>query len=257
MRVRSLRRAGFVACAVATVALMGATTASAAPGDGSAYGVKAGVSLLGAPAINLGPVAAASTEGPTESTAVSAALNGVISTGVITAKAVRDDETGVVSSSASTAGVRLPLLSVLGEFGADAVTATCEATQAGVTGKSELLGLKLGRVGGGSANPAPNTVISIKLGIIEIAELTLNEQIPNPDGSLTVNAIHLKLLGGVVGSLGTGDVYVSSATCGPAAPPVPLASGAGLWIGLAAVGAVAVPVGIRFTRGRRGATQAG
>ena len=44
---------------------------------------------------------------------------------------------------------------------------------------------------------------------------------------------------------------MSSATCGPAAPPMPLASGAGLWIGLGLLGAIAVPVGTRIFRNRR------
>ncbi|MFI5606070.1 choice-of-anchor P family protein [Amycolatopsis sp. NPDC051903] len=92
--------------------------------------------------------------------------------------------------------------------------------------------------------------MKVALGPVNVATLILNEQIHNPDGSLTVNAPHLKLLGGVVGALGSGDVILSSATCGPAAPPMPLASGTGLWVGLGVLAAVAVPVGLRFTRRR-------
>lgn len=257
MTVRFLRRTGFISCAVAAVVIAGAAPAGAAPGDGSAFGVQADVTLLGQPAASLGPVAAASTEGPTENTALEAGLSGVLSTGVINTAAVRDDETGVVQSSASVAGARLPLLGLLGSnIGADAVTAECEATQEGVSGSTELVGLNLGTLGGGSANPAPNTVLNVGLGPVNIAKLTLNEQIRNDDGSLTVNAIHLQLIGGVLGAIGSGDVVIASAQCGPAAPPVPLASGAGLWIGLAALGVVAVPFGTRFVRNRREAPEA-
>ena len=54
-----------------------------------------------------------------------------------------------------------------------------------------------------------------------------------------------------VGALGSGDVIISSATCGPAGLPIPMASGAGLWIGLGLLGAIAVPVGAIAIRRRR------
>jgi hypothetical protein len=96
---------------------------------------------------------------------------------------------------------------------------------------------------------SPNTRLSIAVGLIQIGTLTLNEQLPTGDGGLTVNAIHLSLLGGVLGSIGAGDVIVSSATCGPAVLPVPLASGAGLALGLGLVGVTAA--GIVAARRRR------
>jgi hypothetical protein len=67
-----------------------------------------------------------------------------------------------------------------------------------------------------------------------------------------VNAFHLRLLGGKgLGFLGSGDVIISSVTCGPAALPIPMASGAGLWIGLGLLGAIALPVGRAVVRRRR------
>jgi len=258
MKVRSVRRSGFVACAVATVVLLGASPASADPGDGSAYGATVEVTLLGQSAVSLGPVAPSNTDGPTENSVLGIGAANILTAGVIETEAMRNDETGVVNSSATVADLSLQILGFLGtDIGADAVTATCTATQDGITGTTELVGLNLGSLGGGSANPAPNTVLDVMVGPVQVATLTLNEQISNPDGSLTVNAMHLVLIPGVLGALGTGDVVISSATCGPAAPPVPLASGAGLWIGLAAVGVFALPVGARFVRSRRAqATQA-
>jgi len=85
----------------------------------------------------------------------------------------------------------------------------------------------LGSLGVLATDPAPDTVIQIKIAGIDVATLTLDEQIHNGDGSLTVNAWHLHLLGGAVGALGTGDVIIGSVSCGapgvgtgpPVAPP--------------------------------------
>ncbi|MEV4600273.1 choice-of-anchor P family protein [Amycolatopsis sp. NPDC049253] len=240
-----------LAAVVASIALAGAVPASAAPGDGSAYGVNVDVKLLGASAVKLGPLAAANTDGPTSNSTVSANAAGILTAGVINTSAVRDENSGAVTAKASTANVGLPLLkAALGNVGIKAVEAVCTATQEGVKGSSTLVGADLGSVGDVDSNPAPNTQIKVGLGPVNVATLILNEQIKNKDGSLTVNALHLKLLGGVIGALGSGDVIVSSATCGPAAPPMPLASGAGLWMGLGVLAAVAVPVGLRFTRRR-------
>ncbi|MEU6640947.1 choice-of-anchor P family protein [Saccharomonospora sp. NPDC046836] len=259
MSKRRLRRGGLVTAFVAGTVLLSAAPASAAPGDGSAYGAEVNVSLLGAPAVQAGPFAAAHTDGPTNNSFAGVDLPGILNTGVITTEAVRDDESGAVQSSATTAGVGLPLLqAALGNVGAEAVTATCSATQDGNTGSTTLAGIDLGSLGEIPVEPGPNTTLAVALPIIgEVARLTFNEQIENSDGSLTVNAIHLELLGGSgLGAIGSGDLVISSATCGPAGLPVPLASGAGLWIGLGVVSAVALPVGYRFVRNRRTATVA-
>ncbi|WP_329052372.1 choice-of-anchor P family protein [Amycolatopsis sp. NBC_01488] len=250
MKSSLVRRGGLLAAVVASVVLAGAAPASAAPGDGSAYGVHVDVTLLGQPAVKAGPLAAANTAGPTSSSLAKVNLPGILTTGVINTEAKRDDDSGAVTAKASTADVGLPVLKALGNVGVKAVEAVCTATQEGVKGSTTLVGADLGSVGAVDANPAPNTQVKVGLAGVTIATVILNEQIKNKDGSLTVNALHLKLLGGVVGGLGSGDVIVSSATCGPAAPPMPLASGAGLWIGLGLLGAVAVPVGTRIYRRR-------
>lgn len=252
-----LRRGGLLAAVVASVALAGAVPASAAPGDGSAYGVKVDVRLLGHEAVKAGPFAAANTAGPTSNSLAKANLTGVLTAGVINTEAKRDNDSGAVSAKASTADVALPLLkSALGDVGVKLVEATCTATQKGVQGTTNLVGANLGSVGAVDSTPAPNTQIKVGLGNVNVATIILNEQIKNKDGSLTVNAIHVKLLGQALNPLGSGDVIVSSATCGPAGLPVPLASGTGMWIGFGLLGAIAVPIGIRVVRNRRAATTA-
>ena len=251
MKRSLVRRGGLLAAVVASVVLAGAAPASAAPGDGSAYGVNVNVTLLGQPAVKVGPLAAANTAGPTTNTLASANAAGILTAGVITTEAKRDDNSGAVTAKATTADVGLPLLkAALGNVGVKAVEAVCTATQEGVKGSTTLVGANLGSAGAVDANPAPNTQIKVSIGLVNVATIILNEQIQK-DASLTVNALHVKLLGGVVGALGSGDVIVSSATCGPAAPPMPLASGAGLWIGLGLLGAIAVPIGTRIFRNRR------
>ncbi|MEU4249435.1 choice-of-anchor P family protein [Amycolatopsis sp. NPDC026612] len=246
-----VRRGGLLAAVVASVVLAGAAPASAAPGDGSAYGVKVDVKLLGQDAVKAGPFAAANTAGPTSNSLAKVDLTGVLTTGVINTEARRDENSGAVTAKASTADVGLPLLkAALGTVGIKLVEAVCTATQKGVEGSTKLVGADLGSVGAVDATPAPNTQIKVGLGPVNVATIILNEQVRNKDGSLTVNAVHVKLLGEGLSALGSGDVIVSSATCGPAAPPMPLASGAGLWIGLGLLGAVAVPVGTRIFRRR-------
>jgi hypothetical protein len=252
MRSRIVRRAGVLALAATAALLAGTAPASAASGDGSAYGIKVDVTLLGVPAVHAGPLAAASTNGPTSDSLVSAAVPGVLTAGLINASAHKDTNTGAVTAEASTADVTLPLLSALGKVGAKLIAAKCMATQAGETGSATLTDAKLGSLGTLAVNPAPNSTVDVKLPAVgNVAKLILNEQIHNPDGSLTVNAVHLHLLGGHgIGALGDGDVIISSATCGPAGLPMPVASGAGLWIGLGLLGALAVPVGIAARRRR-------
>lgn len=245
MHKHMVRRGGVVGLLAAAALLAGALPASAAPGDGSAFVVSANLTLVGGPAINVGPLAPSHTDGPTTAQVASVTIPGVLTTGLATSEATRDDATGIVHSEASVANVALTLGGFSGSIGL--VEASCDATQEGVSGTSSIVN---GTFGGQSlpASPPPNTVIAIPPAPApQVLSITLNEQIANPDGSLTVNAVHIRL----DSPLGQGDVIISSATCGPAAPPIPMASGAGLWIGLGLLGAVAIPVGLSLIRKRR------
>ncbi|MFD9966240.1 choice-of-anchor P family protein [Amycolatopsis sp. NPDC058986] len=257
MKRHLMRRSGLLAAVVASIALVGAAPAYAAPGDGSAYGVKVDVKLLGLDAVKAGPLAAANTNSPVQNSLAKVDLTGILTAGAINTEAKRDDNSGAVTAKASTADVGLPLLQkALGTVGVKAVEAVCTATQKGVEGSTTLVGANLGSLGAVDSKPAANTQLKVGLGPVNVATIILNEQIKNPDGSLTVNGLHVKLLGEGLDALGSGDVIVSSATCGPAAPPMPLASGAGLWIGLGLLGAVAIPAGTWMIRKRRSATAA-
>ncbi len=245
------RRMGLVGLTAAAALVAGAAPASADPGDGSAFALDVVVTLpVGE--VNVGPIAASNTDGPTSATVVSANAPGVLSTGVLESEAIRDDATGVVHAEASVADVEIALAN-LGSIGA--VQSFCDATQAGNTGGTtladvDLLGITVG------ANPAPNTAITIANPVPllpPLGQIIFNAQVANPDGSLTVNAVRISLN---LASVATGDVIIAQSRCGPAAPPIPMASGAGLWIGLGLVGAAAIPVGIAVLRKRQAAATA-
>lgn len=255
MRMRRVRGPAIVGTAVVASLLAGVLPASAAPGDGSARGSNIRVTLLNKPAVVAGPFAAANTlpTGPETNTFVSANVPSVLSTGVIDTSATRDDRTGVVTSTATAAKVRSGILGPGNTISADVIAAKCTSTQRGQSGSATLANLDLGGLGKVSATPAPNTTIEVSAPAVDttIARIVFNEQIRSSDGSLTVNALHIKLIEGVLGAVGNGDVVVSKATCAPANPSMPLASGPGLWIGLGLLGLLAIPVATVALRRRR------
>ena len=248
--MQGVRWGGLIGLAAVAAMVAGAMPASAAPGDGSAYGLRADVELLGQPAVHIGPLAPSSTDGPTDNELLSIEVPGVLLLELLNTSAHRDDVTGEVNSRAAVADLTIGALGEENTITAELIVATCTATQDGNVGSVNLANVNLGDIGDMPAEVEPNTVMDVGVAPLVIARITLNEQIENGDGSLTVNAIHIELLDGLIGS---GDIIISSATCGPAAPPVPMASGAGLWLSLGALGLAVIPAGIAINNRRRAA----
>ncbi|GAA5198582.1 choice-of-anchor P family protein [Rugosimonospora acidiphila] len=223
MKTRTFRgRALLTGVASLLMLVVVADPAAAAPGPASSYGALVNVTVAGI-GVNVGPTPV-STVGSSPNNIASLNIPGVLSTGVITTSATMDNTTGDLASEASIAGLNLGLATTLT---ADAITADCTATSSGITGTTTLVNAFLA----GSqlaVNPSANTVINVT----PLITVTLNEQVNNPDGSLTVNAIHIHL----TLPLSSGDIYLSSASCGPWEAPVPMASGPGLKLGLGMVG---------------------
>lgn len=133
---------------------------------------------------------------------------------------------GSVTSSASIAGVA----DGPGPFHYEQVTATCTAKETGVSGSATIAGGKLdikydketeepSETIALPANPAPNTV---RTGTIDQVgdsyKVVLNEQIVDRSGKITVNAMHMELLGpSAVGDLIIGQV-VCATTAGASSP---------------------------------------
>lgn len=130
--------------------------------------------------------------------------------------------TGSVTSSTEITDVNTSGLEV---FTADAVTSTCTASEAEesgtttVTGGSVILEDPDSDVAGEpgevvqtiAAQPAPNTeYMGTIANVNDQFRIVFNEQIANPDGSITVNAVHEYLLG----PSAVGDVIIGSSTCG-------------------------------------------
>ena len=140
----------------------------------------------------------------------------------------------------NTTGILLPVFGIISTGGA--TTASCLASSGGTF--SLLSSVTNLNIGGTTFNgaAAPNTVL---INNVLTGKIILNEQAAGPvTGSETVNAVDFQPNGGT-------HVYIASATCGPWANLVPVASGQGLVLGLGLVGSVGVGYGAIYTRRRR------
>jgi hypothetical protein len=220
--IKGLVRAGSIIGVTTIAALAVGTSAadSAEPIQGSAYAAEAHVSLLkgilGPDGITVGTdkLAASNTSGPTSASTVDAALRGLVSAQALASSSTVDSSTGDVNSSAKIVGAALPVLrSVTGsDPKASVISSQCTSTSTGITGSSDLADLNLGRLGHLDASTP-----GAHVGVPQVVDVIANEHIHNADGSLTVNALHIKLLGGsVTGALGTGDIVLASSTCAAA-----------------------------------------
>ncbi|SDD72129.1 choice-of-anchor P family protein [Actinokineospora iranica] len=245
MRKRWVRHVCLGGVVVATALVTGAVPASAEPGDSSAYAADVSVRVHHGPSLDLGPLAASAADGPVTARHATVTAPGVLTTGLVSSGAARDDATGAVHAEASLTDVRL-ILGQLGKIGA--VKVVCDATQSGTTGATSLTHVALPGVSV-AANPEPNTTLAAPPGPIpaSLVSVVFNEQIHNDDGSLTINGVHLRL----TPELGSGDIILGRATCGLPCPPIPLASGLGLWLGLGLLTLAAVPVGVVVRRRHR------
>lgn len=212
-------RAGSVVgvAALAALAISPTMADSAEPTHGSAYAADAHVSLLKG---ILGPngitvdterLAATDTSGPTDDSTVDAKLNGLVTAKALSSSSHYDADAPQVESKASVVGASLPVLRSLTRSTptASVISSQCTSTPAGITASSNLADVNLGSIGDVSA-ATPN----LHVGVDGVVEVIANEQIHNADGSLTVNALHIKLLGGdLTKALGSGDIVLASSTC--------------------------------------------
>jgi hypothetical protein len=164
-------------------------------------------------------------------TVVGLSVGPIATDATLTATTSGDPSTGDASASATVEqlGVTLPGATVA----LTGINSTCTATPAGATGSGIIASGKVTLAGIGllpitlKANAAPNTGVTIP----GIASVVLNQQSTDANGVLTVNAVHITLLGGA-----GADVIIGHAQCG-GAPAVntnptpmisaPVAAGAG------------------------------
>jgi len=203
--------------AVATVGLSGSAGAGVGgPVAGSAFGASGDVNITFAgihfvlpptPLVTLPPAG-----GVVSDTAPSAFLGGgpavILTTGPLTARTEGSTGTGIVTSSASATDIGP------GPFTATSASSTCTQTPGGFSGSAQVVNGVVETSDTTTVavplNPAPNTVITgVVSSVGDTFEVIFNEQVLTPD-SLTVNAVHMRLLG----PNAVGDVYIGQSVCG-------------------------------------------
>ncbi len=236
---------GLVKAAASASLVAGAILATAGPAAAAGPNMSDGAAATGL--IGLAPVAPASFPGTSPATVASVDVAGLLHTGVIT------DTADATDASSTIADVRATL-STVATVRANAVTSSCtfDTNTGAVTGTSSITNGRVALVGLANialdANAAPNTTVSVP----GIATITLNRQTTAPDGTLTVDAIYVDLLGD------TQTITIGTSTCNAASvAPVPVLPGMALPIGLGALGVLGLGgLGFAVARRRRTATAA-
>jgi hypothetical protein len=199
--------------------------------SGSAYGSFASVSFFGSPPNVRGPQPTVTlpagggnetASAPTGSAVFGPAI--IFSSGPIAVTTT--GTTGVTGSVTSTANIQDINTSEGEVLTADNLSSTCTASEAGVSGSTTITNGTLilhdpdpdvsGEEGEEivtlPTNPEPNTtyVGQISPPINDTFRYVFNEQIVNPDGSITVNAAHQYLQGPTA----VGDLIIGQVQCG-------------------------------------------
>jgi hypothetical protein len=207
---------------------------------GNAYGYRLDVTLFGGPVNTRGPAPTATLPPGGSATAVTgnAATGSAVvgpatffSTGPIT---VSTQGTPAGGSVTTTTNITTINTSQSENFSATNASSTCTATEAGTSGSATITGGVLYIDSGDDlnfdddytdpgehppvtvpvpTNPAPNTTFQGHIhvnGVVETFTYVFNEQVVNPDGSLTVNAGHEYLHGPTA----VGELTWGHAVCG-------------------------------------------
>jgi hypothetical protein len=182
----------------APVIIAANASASSTGGVSSAYGVSA-TGLVNLPAIP----AASSVTGPRDKSLVELPPNPLV-------------RLKALHTSARAGGSRASVVDLKvakAALSAHLITAKC----VGGEGSSHLVKASIGghRL---AVDAAPNSAVNVPVQGLGAVSVVLNKQVHNPDGSLTVTAIEVKL--GLAGGKGQA-IDISSATCasGEATPP--------------------------------------
>jgi hypothetical protein len=228
-QVRNSTRRGLLVAAATSTALLAVSPAALAQATVSPEGF--GMDSTRAPVVAPTPLANPTTPAPAN--VPSATASGVVTATVLSA-GVSTNQAHASVAGLNTSGMLLPAFGTITTGGA--TTASCVANSNGTfTLASSVTNLSVGGTTFNGAAAANHVLVNNLDG-----KVILNEQGAGPvTGSETVTAIDFQPLLG-------GDIYIASATCGPWASPVPVASGKGLLLGLGLLGSV----GVAWTRRR-------
>jgi hypothetical protein len=223
----------------------GAIMATAGPAAAASPNSADGAAATGI--ITLDPVAPATYPGTSPNTVATLNVANLITTGIIT-------DTADATTASSTIADPAVTLSALATVRARTITSSCafDPNTDAVTGTATLANARVAIVGAANialdANPAPNTGVDVP----GVASIVLNQQTTAADGTLTVNAIAITLLGS------TQTITIGTSVCNAASlAPVPVLPGMALPIGLGALGVFGLGgLGFVMARRRRTATVA-
>lgn len=213
--------------------LMAAAGPAAAASPNEAYGAEAtGV-------VSLPPVAEATHPG------VSPVTLATVNLGALLRAEISRDTADATSASSTLVDIQ----SVLLDLHARAVTSACsfDPNTGLVTGGASIVSGHVGLIAL-SLHPARNTTITVP----GVATIVLNRQIRGTDGTLTVDAIYVSLLGRAQ------TVTLAASVCNAASTdPVPVLPGMALPIGLGGLTVLMLGgLGYQFSRRRRQAAAA-
>jgi len=232
-----LAKHGFIKAAGALALSGGVLFAAALPA--AAASPNTGYAAAAGGVISASPVGQATFPGTSPVTVAHANITGLLTTGVAHATA------GPTTATSTVNGVTA-LLTAISTLRATSVTSSCRfnTNTGAVTGSAHISNGRVTRPGGTTtlaSNPAPNTVV----GIPGIATITLNRRTTAGDGTLTVQAIHVAVLG----SAQTLDIGVSVCNAASLAP-VPILPGMTTPITLGAI-ALLLLAGAAYQLSRR------
>lgn len=219
MTLRRTLRAIVLFVTVTAVTALVTAPAQAAPGDAVAVGSAGSVNVhLDSAPIVVDPIAVCRSDGPAQGSSGTVAVDDFVSYTDGRSTCTVDDAGEIASVEVSGGRFRLDGLR---DFGGPRIRlagfgARCDTTLAGTSSSIQLSGLS------GVAVPAdlpPNYVTTIanpSVGQPPLATVTFNETIvPSPpDGSMTLNVMHIRLFPEGPGQ-NTGDVVVGSVHCAP------------------------------------------
>jgi hypothetical protein len=228
---------GLVKTAASISLAGGILTAAAGPAFAAAPNEAYAAAATGL--ISVSPLAEATSSGTSPVTLANINVAGLVTTGIVT-------DTADGTSASSTIANAAVTLSAIASLTATTVSSSCsfDTDTDTVSGTASLAGASftvLGIPTSLAANPAPNTTV----GIPGIATLVLNQQTTAGDGTLTVNALAITLLGS------TQTLTLGTSICNDATlAPVSILPGMATPIGLGTLGLLALG-GAAYYFGRR------
>lgn len=211
---RGARLAAVIGISAAVVVGLAGPASAAPPADQNQ-----GLGIVTTGLIAAGPFAAAQfNQGPFTDTLINVDVPTLLSSATVNAAAGED------SASASVEDLSVDL-NALASLTASAVSSECsyDGVSGALTGSASLADAQVEILSDLpiplppividlDVTPAPNTGVSVP----GIATITLNRQVTNPDGSLTVDAIFIDLLSG------TQTITIATSSCQPEVLVIPV-----------------------------------